>query len=35
MGRDIGYRKNEEGIVSADIELDEVYKIRNKIKMEF
>ncbi len=26
--------KNEEGIVSADIDLDEVYKVRNKIKME-
>lgn len=27
--------KNEEDIVSADIDLDEVYKVRNKIKMEF
>ncbi|MCX7759707.1 MAG: nitrilase [Hydrogenothermaceae bacterium] len=27
--------RNEEGIVSADIDLDEVYKVRNKIKMEF
>ncbi|MEZ0323022.1 MAG: nitrilase-related carbon-nitrogen hydrolase [Hydrogenothermaceae bacterium] len=27
--------KNEEGVVSAEIDLDEVYKVRNKIKMEF
>ena len=27
--------RNEEGIISAEIDLDEVYKIRSKIKMEF
>lgn len=27
--------RNDEGVVSADIDLDEVYKVRNKIKMEF
>ncbi|MEJ5173478.1 MAG: nitrilase-related carbon-nitrogen hydrolase, partial [Hydrogenothermaceae bacterium] len=27
--------RNEESVVSADIDLDEVYKVRNKIKMEF
>lgn len=27
--------KNDEDIITADIDLDEVYKVRNKIKMEF
>lgn len=34
-GEILDIEKNEEDVVSADIELDEVYKIRNKIKMEF
>lgn len=28
-------QRSDEGIVSADVDLDEVYKVRNKIKMEF
>ncbi|MCX7738713.1 MAG: nitrilase [Hydrogenothermaceae bacterium] len=27
--------RNDEGVISADVELDEVYRIRNKIKMEY
>lgn len=33
-GEILDIEKNDEGIVWADIDLDEVYKVRNKIKME-
>lgn len=34
-GSILDIERNDEGVISADVELDEVYRIRNKIKMEY